>query len=277
MSAAELPAHWLAQLHAHASRPPAAPRLALRWRGVEIGSVEPDVLRALHAAAPGTRALLCAAGGAAQLADGDPADGDLTPLLGQLAGAMRAAGLAHAWRDEQLAVRDAQARVLGTIERAAVRPLGIATHAVHLVGRTPDGGHWVQQRSWDKATDPGRWDTLMGGMVPARDSLAQALERETWEEAGLRLDQLQGLAHGGQVTSRGPSAEVRWGYVIETIDWFACVVPEGVTPRNQDGEVQEFRLVPPSRLYRDLVAGAYTTEAALVFAAHVRNTALPPL
>ena len=48
---------------------------------------------------------------------------------------MREAGVAHAWRDEQLAVTDAQGRTLGTVERAVVRPLGITTFAVHLVGR----------------------------------------------------------------------------------------------------------------------------------------------
>ena len=36
----------------------------------------------------------------------------------------------------------------------------------------------------------------MGGMVSAADDLPQALARETWEEAGLRLDQLQALTYG---------------------------------------------------------------------------------
>ena len=72
------------------------------------------------------------------------------------------------------------------MERAVVRPLGITTFAVHLLA-SPDGRHWVQQRSLTKPNDPGLWDTLMGGMIPASDSMAQALERETWEEAGLRL------------------------------------------------------------------------------------------
>jgi hypothetical protein len=62
-----------------------------------------------------------------------------------------------------------------------VRPLGIATRAVHLVGVCADGSIWVQQRSEDKANNPGMWDTLMGGMVSAADGLAEALARETWE------------------------------------------------------------------------------------------------
>lgn len=262
MTTPALPAQWLARLRAHAGRPPAVPRLPLRWHGRTVGSVEEGFVDALHAADPVMRPLLSIRDAAANLA-GD----ELTAVLAQVAQGMRSAGLAHAWRDEQLAVRDDEGAVVGTVERGAVRPLGIATHAVHLVGRAPDGRHWVQQRSWEKATDPGRWDTLMGGMVPARDSLDAALARETWEEAGLRLDQLQSLAHGGQVTTRGPSAGVGSGYVIETVDWFHCVVPAGVEPRNQDGEVQQFRLLQPQQLWQELVADAFTVEAALVFAA----------
>jgi hypothetical protein len=56
-----------------------------------------------------------------------------------LAQALRVAGLAGAWRDELLAVTDEQGTALGVVERAAVRPLGIATRAVHLLARSPDG------------------------------------------------------------------------------------------------------------------------------------------
>ena len=63
--------------------------------------------------------------------------------------------LAARWRGELLAVTDDDGMVHGAIERAAVRPLGITTHAVHLVGRRADGRVWIQQRALDKATDPG--------------------------------------------------------------------------------------------------------------------------
>ena len=61
---------------------------------------------------------------------------------------------------------------------------------MHLSGRSPDGRTWVQQRALDKANAPGLWDTLMGGMVSAQDTMDTALARETWEEAGLHLDAL---------------------------------------------------------------------------------------
>ena len=155
---------------------------------------------------------------------------------------------------------------MATVERAVVRPLGITTHAVHLVGRSPDGRHWVQQRSLSKPNDPGLWDTLMGGMVPASDSLAQALERETWEEAGLKLDQLARLEHGGRVTMRRPTDSGAGGYVVEHIDWYRCVVPHGVEPVNQDGEVAQFRLMDAAELLQHLHGDQFTVEAALVLA-----------
>jgi hypothetical protein len=71
---------------------------------------------------------------------------------------LRAARRCGPWRDEQLRGRHPGQR-LGTVERGAVRVLGLATQAVHLVGVAPDGRHWVQQRALDKPNDPGLWDT----------------------------------------------------------------------------------------------------------------------
>ncbi len=258
----DLPPAWHRDLQARLDRPPAQPRLPLHWRGQPVGSVEPAWAAALLRARPEAAALLHVDAGTAALQGHD-----LDTTFARLAVAMRAAGLAGRWRDELLAVRGAGGAVLGRVERAAVRPLGIATHAVHLAGLAPDGRHWLQQRSLDKATDPGRWDTLVGGMVPAADTLQAALARETWEEAGLRLEALQGLAHGGRLVQRGPAAEVAGGYVVEEVDWFRAVVPAGVSPVNQDGEVLRFELADAPALARRLQDGDCTLEAAAVLAA----------
>jgi ADP-ribose pyrophosphatase YjhB (NUDIX family) len=264
MSLLDAHGDWARDLHARAMQPPRRPRLPLWWEGVAIGSVETGVLERL---AP------------EQASDGGPLlqkfvragtpgwelQGELTRSLAQVAAAFRSHGIAHAWRDEQLAVSGVDGRVLGTVERAVVRPLGITTCAVHLVGRAADGSHWVQQRSFSKPDDPGLWDTLMGGMVPAGDSLAQALARETWEEAGLRIDQLQGLEAGGRVTTQRPSGDGEGcGYVIENIDWYRCVLPDGVMPQNQDGEVEQFRRMQTAELVQRLVDEEFTLEAALI-------------
>jgi 8-oxo-dGTP pyrophosphatase MutT (NUDIX family) len=249
-------AAWIAALRDRADRPPRVPRQPLWWQGVRIGSVEPDWLAGLRLP------------GGAVTRDG--VDGwriqgdDLTASLAHIADALRDAGAAHAWRDEQLAVTDDMGRVHGTVERAVVRTLGVTTYAVHLAGNAPDGRHWIQRRSRTKANDPGLLDTLMGGMVPAADTVLQALERETWEEAGLRLPQLQDLGHGGRVTVRRPSDSGRGGYMVEHIDWYRCVVPQGVEPQNQDGEVESFSLLDGTEVAARMGRDEFTIEAALV-------------
>ena len=191
---------------------------------------------------------------------------DVTTRLNQLAAVLRDAGLAGAWRNEQLAVRDEQGVQIGTIERGAVRPLGIATQAVHLVGQTTDGRYWVQQRAMSKPNDPGKWDTLMGGMVSAGDTVETALERETWEEAGLNIDDLQSLYYGGRQGNCRPSSDGAAGYMQEFIEWYVATVPSGMVPKNQDGEVAQFVLMDEAQLLAAMKSGNFTLEAALIFA-----------
>jgi 8-oxo-dGTP pyrophosphatase MutT (NUDIX family) len=257
---------WLRALRAGAIQPPLRPRVPL-WAGESvIGSVEPDFLHQI--------ALQPLLGGRHQLLKEErPASlgwrlmGDVTTSLGRVATALHEAGLAGTWRNEQLAVTDELGHRKGTVERAAVRPLGITTLAVHLVGQTPDGRFWVQQRAFDKANDPGLWDTLMGGMVSAADTTETALARETWEEAGLQVADLQPMRYGGRLTTCWPASNGKGaGYVREHIDWYCCTVPEGLVPNNQDGEVERFCLMDAGRLLQAMQRGEFTTEAALILA-----------
>jgi 8-oxo-dGTP pyrophosphatase MutT (NUDIX family) len=184
---------------------------------------------------------------------------------------LHADGSAGQWRDELLPVTDDKGTRHAAIERGAVRPLGIATFAVHLIGLAPQGGVWVQQRAFNKATEPGQWDTLVGGLVADGESSASALEREAWEEAGLRSASLEALQPVDHITVRCPVTD---GYLVEHIDVFEAVVPEAWVPANQDGEVERFECLPPKLLVDRLVAGAFTLEAALMLAASLRRRGL---
>ena len=252
---------WRDWLAAAADAAPLRARVPL-WCGTQrIGSVEPDLLqRAGLAGGPLVRA---------DAASGWRIEGEPTASLARIAQVLADNGLAHAWRDEQLAVRSDGGALLATVERAVVRPLGIATHAVHLTAVDPAGRIWLQQRAFDKPTDPGLWDTLVGGLVAAQDTQEQALERETWEEAGLRLPQAQGLRHGGRLFTRRPFRELPHGYVVEVLDWYACTLPADVSPANQDGEVAGFRAMDGDEVTQRLERGEFTIDAALVLlAAH---------
>jgi len=236
----------------------AAPRLALHWQGARIGSVALAISE--HSA---LRGLWHVKGKAVVLAS----ELDLTNALARVAIALRDAGLMKAWRNEQLAVHDEHGHLLGTVERGAVRLLGIATEAVHLAGWHPDGRFWVQQRAFDKPTDPGLWDTLVGGMVPAGEPLETALARESWEEAGLVLGDLQDLVYGGCITTERPANELAHGHVVERLHWYKAVVPDGVVPVNQDGEVAQFRCMAGEEVAALLQAGQFTLDAGLILAA----------
>jgi 8-oxo-dGTP pyrophosphatase MutT (NUDIX family) len=261
-----LNAGWLRKLHASVNAPPLQPRVPL-WAGESIiGSVEPDFLsqKSLQPLFSGREQLL---------KKEQPSTlgwrllGDVSTSLDQLAKALNSANLGGVWRGEQLAVHDQFGHLKGSVERAAVRSLGIATQAVHLAARTPDGRHWVQQRALNKANDPGLWDTLMGGMVSSAETVLSALARETWEEAGLTPDQLQNLVRGGVLNIRKPSIDGNGaGYVVENIDWYHCTVGNGIVPVNQDGEVAQFKLLTANELMLAMQRGEFTTEAALILA-----------
>jgi len=245
---------WRAAARAAAELPPAVPRATLWIEGHVIGSIEPVLAaRLVDAGLP-----LAATDDGLGWRVAAPPD----PSLAAIAHWLHEQGLSAPWRDERLAVAAADGTALAVVERAVVRVLGITTRAVHLVGFAPDGRVWVQQRAFDKAVDPGRWDTLMGGQVSAGESVAETLERETQEEAGLAIADLIDVDHTDRITVRRPVAK---GYVIEHVEVFEATVPAALAPTNQDGEVERFECLPIAALLEWLDAGALTLEATLIF------------
>jgi 8-oxo-dGTP pyrophosphatase MutT (NUDIX family) len=245
---------WVAALRRRADIAPSPTRepLALAGADAPFGSIERALAQRMVAAG-----LPLARGAAGAWRVADPGDASLDAVARWL----DAERLASRWRGEALDVVDARGRVVARVERAAVRALGITTHAVHLVGRTPDGGWWVQQRARDKSVDPGLWDTLMGGLVGAGEVRADTLVRETAEEAGLDVAMLEELAEVDRITVRRPVPD---GYMIEHIAVHAGIVPAGVVPVNRDGEVARFERLATAALVERLAHGAFTLEAALV-------------
>lgn len=245
--------HWISGLREQADQLSARPRVALLLGlpGCRIGSIEAALARRI-----------CDAGLPLRATDaGWHVTGAADASLADIAQWLNAQGLSSRWRGELLAVTDEAGRSVATIERSAVRPLGITTHAVHLVGHVAAGAVWVQQRALDKATDPGLWDTMMGGLISAAESPHQTLVRETWEEAGLRLPDLHDLAGFGRLTVRRPVAE---GYMVEHIHMFEALVPDGLWPVNQDGEVARFECIDRATLQHRLQDKLFTLEAALI-------------
>jgi 8-oxo-dGTP pyrophosphatase MutT (NUDIX family) len=193
-----------------------------------------------------------------------PSGEALNALLAEIAQALRQAGKTPGWRGELLDVMPdtPDSLPIAAIERGAMRPLGLITQAVHLSGWSQDGKLWVARRSLTKATDPGMWDTLVGGLVSAGEPADLALERESDEEAGLDLADIQNRSPLRKITRM--QRQIPEGYQCEEVLTCECVLTDGVVPKNRDGEVMEIDCFTPVTIYDMLVAGDFTLEASIV-------------
>ena len=181
--------------------------------------------------------------------------------LARAAAALRDAGLLTGWRNELLDIRAAPDAVpLAVIERSACRPLGIGTTAVHLNGYADDGSVIVARRAAHKQIDPGMWDNLVGGMMPAGETLEQALEREAWEEAGIQVDRIE--VHRGR--SFLVERSVPEGIQSETIHVYDATLPADCNPQNQDGEADAIERRTIADVVDAIERDQFTLESALV-------------
>jgi 8-oxo-dGTP pyrophosphatase MutT (NUDIX family) len=189
--------------------------------------------------------------------------------LERVARALEADGLLTAWRDERYAV----APELGAppwfeLERAAARFFGIYTYAAHvngLVRRDTEVAMWIARRSPTKSIDPGMLDNLVGGGIASGQTVAAAVVKEAWEEAGIAASvaALAQPAGAVQICREQPD-----GLQRETIFVHDLWLPAEFVPACQDDEVVGHRLVPLSEvgslIANDVGQDVVTADAALV-------------
>ena len=87
---------------------------------------------------------------------------------------------------------------IALVDRQLFRPLGLPTVCVRLwilEGKR----FWLAKRSARKRIGPGLWDSPVGGLLSGDESPREALFREAYEEAGLRLENLS-LLEGPNLT-----------------------------------------------------------------------------
>lgn len=242
-----------ATLHARAQPSLPTDLIPVVIAGVRVGDARPAIAQFLAQQMPALRL----EGGLLTIDAALMNTVEPSALLAEAALALQAAGLINGWRDELLPVGEPPVAV---IERAACRALGITTHAVHLNAYVENERMFVARRSAHKEIDPGRWDNLVGGMVPAGESLWRALSREALEEAGLQLDRSAVLS-GRRFQMRRSVLE---GLQSELIHVFDTTLPSDEPLKNQDGEVEEIEL----RAIEELIGAAerdeFTLESALV-------------
>ncbi len=244
------------RLQARAQSDIANSLITLRMSGAGIGYVQRDVADLLVRDCAGY-----SWSGDTLQADGGDTIESRSALMARAALLLRERGELRGWRDELLAVRaGAGPEYLAVIERAACRPLGITTIAVHLNAWADTDTMFVARRSSHKAIDPGLWDNLVGGMVPAGETIRDALAREALEEAGLDLAGLE-LQPGSKLHVRRAVPE---GYQSEVIRVFDATLPHSVALQNRDGEVAAIERRGIDEVITAIERDEFTLEAALV-------------
>jgi 8-oxo-dGTP pyrophosphatase MutT (NUDIX family) len=160
-------------------------------------------------------------------------------------------------RNERYRIAD-----LFEVERAAARPFGLTTQAVHVNGVADGERMWLARRAENKPTDPGMLDNLIGGGMTSGLSAAEVLVKEAWEEAGVPAELARRAKRGGTLNIL---REVREGVQSEVVYVYDLALPADFAPRNEDGEVSEFRLASFAEVRRLIEqTEELTVDAALV-------------
>lgn len=238
--------------------PPKAGSKQLFIRGLACGWAHPEAVLALN----GLKSIRIHDESVEVLAPSKQLNA-LNNVLAEVALHLNEAGCCLTWRNELLDVWAGDVSI-AAIERGVVRPLGLTTRAVHLNARNAAGALWVARRALNKATDPGLWDTLVGGLVGYGESDDLALVRETDEEAGLSAEQIKDRTPIRQIAVM--QRQLPEGYQIERVLTSECVLADDCVPVNKDGEVMHIQCIKPVEVLDMLLAKAFTTEATIVIA-----------
>lgn len=145
--------------------------------------------------------------------------------------------------------------VLGPVPRSLCHADRNVIHrSVHVLVVSPDGRILLQKRSMRKDTQPGKWDTSVGGHVGYGQSYEEAARREAEEELGLRLEALDFLY---------PS-RIRNEVESENIQTFLHISPGPF--RHDPEEIDEIRFWTREEINLALGTGVFTPNFEEEFA-----------
>jgi 8-oxo-dGTP pyrophosphatase MutT (NUDIX family) len=165
--------------------------------------------------------------------------------------ALVAEGRVDKWRHEDFAVAPRWGqKPLFKLDRGAVAFFGIRSYGIHLNGIRRDAdalGLWIGRRAADKKVAPNKLDNMVAGGIGYGHGLVETLVKEAAEEADLPPDLAARAVPVGALTYR---MATKVGMREDVLFVFDLDVPADFTPRNTDGEIAEFHLMPVS----DIVA-----------------------
>jgi hypothetical protein len=173
--------------------------------------------------------------------------------VAEVMAALRAEGAIPGWRNELYAVAQGfHEEPLLQVERAATPLFGTLAYGVNLngfVGRGWETRLWIARRAETKPVDPGMLDIVVGGGQPMDISPWDNLMKECREEAGMPLELAERARPTGLITLVALIAgHMRIGLQFN----YDLELPADFRPRNTDGEVAEFMLMPVTEVIERL-------------------------
>ena len=98
-------------------------------------------------------------------------------------------------KEEWVPLVDDKGKVIGKATRKAVHSDKTLLHpVVHLHVINKNGDVYLQKRPMHKDTQPGKWDTAVGGHVGLGENIETALRREVKEEIGIEIPNANSFA-----------------------------------------------------------------------------------
>lgn len=242
--------------------------------GAEVGLMRRDRIAAL-AEAPGLERLKA---GGARLAPEREDAAARTEALNALTHEAAGRGLCPAPRGESFPVGRRFGETLCEVDRAGVELFGFPSWGVHMNGHVETASGlalWIPRRAAGMLVCPGALDNMVAGGQPAGVGVRETLAREADEEAGIPADLARRATPAGAVSylRDGPHGARR-----TTLFVFDLAVPPDFIPRNRDGEVENFTLLPIAEVMRRVAeTRTFKFDSALVLVDFfIRRGLIPP-
>jgi isopentenyldiphosphate isomerase len=154
--------------------------------------------------------------------------------------------------------------VLGPVARSRVHGNPSLIHrSVHVLVLGADGRLLLQKRSLRKDTQPGKWDTSVGGHVGFGQSYEEAARREALEELGMELGELGEGGSASGLVFLYPS-RIRNAVESENISTFLQVSAGPF--RAEPGEIDELRFWTRTEIEAALGRNVFTPNFEEEFA-----------
>lgn len=131
-----------------------------------------------------------------------------------------------------------------SLERAAAPYFGIKAYGVHMNGYVEKGGKkflWIGKRSQTKSTYPGMLDHLVAGGLPHGIECGENIMKECEEEAGIPRSISSSAIPVGAISYMDIDG---YRYKRDVLFCYDLKLPESFIPKNEDGEVESFKLIP---------------------------------